>query len=160
MIQRVLELSEALYDLLLSRLSLDQVASNITVAQLRVLFVLRNGGPTSMTALAVAARVVPSSATGIVDTLVGRGLVLREHDPKDRRRVICRLSPEGQATVDSMWVWGRSQVRGMLEELTEEQLENARDVTETLYNRVKAAMCRWPVDMNERGKEAQGDPDN
>ena len=89
-----------------------------------------------MSSLAAAARVVPSSATGIVDNLVGRGLVLREADHKDRRRVICRLSPEGQTMVDGLWTWGRSQVEKILEGLTEEQLENACEVTEAIYHKV------------------------
>ncbi len=136
LIQRFLELSEALYDIVVPTLSLDKVASDVTVAQLRVLIVLRHGGPSPMSSLAASARVVPSSATGIVDNLVGRGLVLREDDPRDRRRVICRLSPAGQEMVDGLWTWGRSQVERLLERLTEDQLENACEVTEALYNGV------------------------
>ncbi len=135
-VQRFLELSEAMYDLVTPTLSLDQVASDITVAQLRVLLVLRNGGPSPMSSLAAAARVVPSSATGIVDNLVGRGLVSREDDPRDRRRVICQLSPEGQAMIDSLWTWGRSQVEKLLTGLDENQLEYACEVTESIYRRI------------------------
>ncbi len=136
LIHRILELSEALYDLVAPTLSLDEVASDVTVAQLRVLIVLRHGGPSSMSSLAASARVVPSSATGIVDNLVGRGLAIREDDPRDRRRVICRLSPEGQVMVDGMWTWGKAQVEDMLEGLTRDQLENAYDATESFYNRI------------------------
>ncbi len=136
MIQRFLELSEALYDIVVPTLTLDQVASDVTVAQLRVLIVLRHGGPSPMSSLAASARVVPSSATGIVDNLVGRGLVLREDDPRDRRRVICRLSPEGQKMVDGLWTWGRSQVENMLDGLTEEQLENSYEATEAFYHKM------------------------
>ncbi len=136
LIHRLLELVEAMYDLLTPTLSLDQVASDVTVAQLRVLLVLRSGGPSPMSSLAASARVVPSSATGIVDNLVGRGLVLRQADPKDRRRVICRLSSEGQAMVDGLWKWGRYQIGKMLERMSDEQLENACEVTETIYSSV------------------------
>jgi len=136
LIQQFLELSEAFYDLLVPTLSLDKVASDVTVAQLRVVMVLRHGGPSTMSSLAAAARVGPSSATGIVDNLVGRGLVLREADPRDRRRVICRLSPAGQEMVDGLWIWGRSQVERLLDGLTDDQLANACEVTEVLYNRV------------------------
>lgn len=134
--QRFLELSEAFYDLLAPTLSLDQLAADVTVAQLRVLIILRDGGPSPMGPLAAAARVVPSSATGIVDNLVGRGLVLREADTRDRRRVICRLSPDGQALVDNLWTWGRSQVEKLLEELTDNELEYACNYTEAIYDRL------------------------
>lgn len=134
-VQRLLELSEVLYDLLAPTFSLDQVASDVTVAQLRVLIVLRKGGPSPMSSLAASARVLPSSATGIVDNLVGRGMVLREADPRDRRRVICHLSPEGQEIVDSLWTWGRYQIESLLDGLDDDQLENACEVTEAIYKR-------------------------
>jgi DNA-binding MarR family transcriptional regulator len=35
--------------------------------------------------------------TGIVDTLEGKGLVRREPNPYDRRSLLARLTPEGQA---------------------------------------------------------------
>ncbi len=135
-VQRFLELGEAVYELVAPTFSLDQIASDVTVAQLRVLIVLRNGGPTPMSSLAASARVVPSSATGIVDNLVGRGLVLREADQMDRRRVICRLSPSGQKMVNSLWNWGRAQIEHFLDALDDDQLEYACEVTESVYRKM------------------------
>jgi len=136
LVQRFLELGEALYELLAPTFSFDRIAADVTVAQLRVLVILRDGGPTTMSALAASARVVPSSATGIVDNLVGRGLVLRETDQMDRRRVICRLSPEGQDMVNSIWTQGRAQIETLLDAMDEDQLENACNVTESIYRKM------------------------
>jgi len=136
LVQRFLELGEALYELLAPTFCFDQIASDVTVAQLRVLVILRDGGPTTMSALAASARVVPSSATGIVDNLVGRGLVLRETDQMDRRRVICRLSPEGQEMVNGLWTQGRAQIESLLDAMDEEQLEHACEVTESVYRKM------------------------
>lgn len=132
LVERMLELTEELFDLLTPGLSLDRLASDITVAQLRVVFALRTGGPSPMSAVAEAAGVVPSTATGIVDNLVAKGMVLREDDPADRRRVICRLSPEGQGVVDGLWTWGRAQVEKLLNDLTAEQLATGCEAAELL----------------------------
>lgn len=132
LVQRFLYLTGELFDEIAPSLSLDRLASDVTVAQLRILFVLRNGGPSPMSTIASEAGVVPSTATGIVDNLVGKGLVLREDDPDDRRRVICRLSPEGQLLVNGLWTWGRDQIEGVLESLTVEQLESGCEVIEVL----------------------------
>ena len=136
LVQRFLELGEALYELLSPTFSFDKIASDVTVAQLRVLVLLRDGGPTTMSALAASARVVPSSATGIVDNLVGRGLVLREADQMDRRRVICRLSPEGQEMVNSLWTQGRAQIETLLDAMDDDQLEYACEITESIYRKM------------------------
>lgn len=125
LVGQLLAIIEELFTLLAPTLSLDRLASDITVAQLRVLLGLGTLGPSSMTAVAEAAGIVPSTATGIVDNLVGKGLVLREPDPNDRRRVICRLSPEGQSVINSVWTWGRSQIGNLLERLTVEQLRSS-----------------------------------
>ena len=44
------------------------------------------------------------SAVELVDRAVARGLVSREHDPRDRRRVLVQLTPHGQALLDRLSV--------------------------------------------------------
>ncbi|MFO8009442.1 MAG: MarR family transcriptional regulator [Dehalococcoidia bacterium] len=136
LIEELLELTEDLFAVLHPTLSLDKLASDITVAQLRVLIGLRTLGQSHMSAIANAAGVVPSTATGIVDNLVGKGLVSRKPDPNDRRRVVCRLSPEGEELVQGLWSWGRSQIGSLLESMPIEQLRNASEGARTLRDRV------------------------
>ncbi len=125
LIQQLLDVIEELFTLLAPTLSVDRLSSDVTVAQLRVLLGLGTLGPSSMSSVAIAAGIVPSTATGIVDNLVGKGLVLREPDPDDRRRVICKLSPEGQEMINNVWTWGRSQIGNLLEKLTVDQLRSS-----------------------------------
>ncbi|MFO8101199.1 MAG: MarR family transcriptional regulator [Dehalococcoidia bacterium] len=122
LVQQLLDIIEEFFTLLAPNLSLDRLSSDITVAQLRVLLGLGTLGPSSMSSLAAAAGIVPSTATGIVDNLVGKGLVLRDPDPEDRRRVICKLSPEGEEVINNVWTWGRAQIGNLLEKLTVSQL--------------------------------------
>ncbi len=84
--------------------------------------------------VATAADVVPSTATGIVDNLVVKGLVSHQDDPNDRRRAICRFSPEGQAQVNKIWTWGHGQIETLLDRLTMEQLRSGYEATEILAN--------------------------
>lgn len=68
-----------------------------------VLSVLRRqGDPFEMTAtdLSAASRLSMGAMTNRIDGLVERGLVARIVDPKDRRKVILRLTREGKGLVD------------------------------------------------------------
>ncbi|GAA3107329.1 MarR family winged helix-turn-helix transcriptional regulator [Streptosporangium carneum] len=59
------------------------------------------GEGTSIGELAQAAGVSSRNVTGLVDTLERDGLVLRVPDRHDRRSVLARLTPEGQAWIES-----------------------------------------------------------
>jgi DNA-binding MarR family transcriptional regulator len=86
----------------------------LTPGQGRALSVLeRVGGPMRMAALAEALRVVPRSATGVVEGLEELGLVRRETDPANRRSVLVDLTEAG---------------RGTLEELAEARRETAEEL--------------------------------
>ncbi len=86
----------------------------LTPGQGRALSVLeRAGGPMRMAELAEALRVVPRSATGVVEGLEDAGLVRRDTDLGDRRSVLVSLTDAG---------------RGTLDELAEARLETAEDL--------------------------------
>jgi DNA-binding MarR family transcriptional regulator len=75
----------------------------LTPGQGRALSVLeRAGGPLRMAALADALRIVPRSATGVVEGLEEAGLVRRETDPADRRSVLVSLTDAGRGTLDEL----------------------------------------------------------
>ena len=70
----------------------------LTPAQGRTLVVLqRSGRPLRMAELAAALRIVPRSATGVVDLLEEAGLVSRTTDPASRRAVLVEPTPDGRA---------------------------------------------------------------
>jgi DNA-binding MarR family transcriptional regulator len=69
----------------------------LTPGQGRALSVLeRAGGPMRMAELAEALRVVPRSATGVVEGLEEAGLVRRDSDLADRRSVLVSLTDAGR----------------------------------------------------------------
>ncbi|SHF67934.1 DNA-binding transcriptional regulator, MarR family [Desulfacinum infernum DSM 9756] len=67
---------------------------DISVAQMHALFFIHNAGKMTIKELAETLSVSAPSASTMVDRLVEKGLVVREPDPEDRRRVHVRISPE------------------------------------------------------------------
>jgi DNA-binding MarR family transcriptional regulator len=57
------------------------------------------GKPLSPTAIAQRLIVTTASVTSLLDTLQGRGLVVRQPDPRDRRGLLVALTPAGRALV-------------------------------------------------------------
>jgi DNA-binding MarR family transcriptional regulator len=51
------------------------------------------------------------SAVELLDRAVARGLVRREHDAHDRRRVLVHLTPAGQALLDRLSVMHRQELQ-------------------------------------------------
>jgi DNA-binding MarR family transcriptional regulator len=114
----------------------EWLSSDLTVAQLRVLLVLHAEGPSRMSSIASGLDIAHSTATGIVDNLVKKGLVAREADTQDRRLVICELSAAGQELINRLWVSGQFQMEKLLDGLTLEQLEEAVEVAQMLFDNV------------------------
>src|SRR3954470_17167001 len=70
------------------------VPLDLSLPQYRVLALLGEGS-TASSVLARRLAVSPPSVTAVVDGLVGRGLVEREADPEDRRRLTLLLTRDG-----------------------------------------------------------------
>jgi len=134
LVRHILERAEDIYNMLSPGIPTEWFSSDLTVAQLRVLLVLHSAGPSRMSAIASVLDIALPTATGIVDKLVNKGLVIRETDPQDRRLVICRLSPAGQDSINRLWTSSQFQMEKLLEGLTEEELEKAAEVAEMLFN--------------------------
>jgi DNA-binding MarR family transcriptional regulator len=136
LIQHIIEVSGNIYSALRPNIPLEYLSSDLTVAQLRVLLLLHTDGPTKMSSIASILNVALSSATGVMDHLVKKELVVREADPQDRRLVICKLSPPGQELINKLWLSGEFQIERLLDGLTSEQLGKALEVAEMLFDNI------------------------
>ena len=69
----------------------------ITLQQYNVLRILRGAGPAGLPTLEIAARMIEQAPgiTRLLDRLDRKRLVRRERCPKDRRQVLCFLTPAG-----------------------------------------------------------------
>ena len=95
----------------------DWMTVDLTMAQMKVLFVLHHDGPAGVTELAEALGVAPPSMTGTLDRLVRGGLVERGADATDRRRVITTLTPAGAALVERLQQGRRARLLAALAQL-------------------------------------------
>jgi DNA-binding MarR family transcriptional regulator len=100
----------------------EWAALDLTMAQMKVLFVLHQSGPAKVSHLAEALSVTAPSMTGTLERLVRQGLVERRDDPADRRLVISQLTAEGQALMERLQQGRRARLLAALGRL------NAADI--------------------------------
>ncbi|HVC34490.1 MAG TPA: MarR family transcriptional regulator [Chloroflexota bacterium] len=96
--------------------------AEITMPQFKAMVVLFGLGKASMGELADALGTGVSTVTGIVDRLVDHGLVSREEAPYDRRVVVGRLTPRGQALVERLYLAAKDRHVATLNQLSLEEL--------------------------------------
>ena len=116
----------------------EWIQVDVTMPQLRVLFLLFADGPTRMRLLASNMGITMATATGIVDRLVERGLVMREGCLGDRRAVVCRLTKEGQELIDRLWQSGQSRGRDLLQAMSPAELLLVTEAMETVIRAAAA----------------------
>jgi len=136
LVRQILKISEDIFNAIPINIPAEWLSSDFTIAQLRVLLILQVQGASRMSSIASALEIALPTATGIVDNLVKKNLVVREADLQDRRLVVCRLSPEGQNLINRLWHSGQFQMENLLDGLTLQQLEKAVDVAQILFNNV------------------------
>jgi len=136
LVQYILKLSEDIYKKLTPGFPEEWLSSDLTVAQLRVLLILRTERSVKMSRIASNTGTALSTATGIVDNLIKKDLVIRDTDPNDRRVVICKLSPEGEKIMDKLWEMGQLQIKKLLDGLNLKKLGDAAKVAEFLLSNI------------------------
>jgi DNA-binding MarR family transcriptional regulator len=137
LVRQILKLSEKIFHEVKLIVPSEWLSSDMTVAQLRVLLFIHTDGPSTMRTIASSLDVAISTATGIVNHLVKKDLVVRGEDPVDRRLVICSLSPSGKRLMDRIWTLGRIQIEKLLLGLSTKQLKKAAEVTGFIYSGMK-----------------------
>ena len=120
----------------------------LTMSQLRVLYMLQAGPGTPAGAVAAQLKVRPSTATGIVDRLVRDGLVRRERDDLDRRRVRIWLTERGLRVINELRARNRAQIWKIFRNFSQQQLDDI-DRTFTLLTTEaerQGVLAPWPPD--------------
>jgi DNA-binding MarR family transcriptional regulator len=92
------ELSACL-GLLVRRLRQVHGDGELTLSQMSVLARLERDGPATPSVLAAGEQITPQSIGAILAALEEKGLVSRDGDPSDGRRVIMSLTAAGRGTV-------------------------------------------------------------
>ena len=98
-------------------------ALGLTNARMMALAAVGAGDGCSMTDLAQRLSLPAPLATRVADELVARDLVERLGDPGDRRRVMVRLTRQGQTALDTVHREAEQLVSAVLERMTEAETE-------------------------------------
>ena len=120
----------------------------LTLSQLRVLYMLQGAPGTPAGAVAAQLKVRPSTATGVVDRLVRDGLVRRERDDLDRRRVRIWLTERGMRVINELRARNRAQIWKIFRNFSEQDLADI-DRTFTLLTSEaerQGVLAPWPPD--------------
>ncbi len=128
--QHVLDLQAAMFRSV--RPAREWLEVDLTMPQLKVLFLLYADGSAPMSRLASSLGVTLSTVTGIVDRLVEHELVQRREDPTDRRLVLCRLTPRASAMVERLHQAGRLRLGNVLADISLEDLRTVAAAMEVL----------------------------
>ena len=75
----------------------------LTATEFKSLRLLEHLGPLSLSALAHEAGLQLGTMSGLVDKLASAGLISRERDPKDRRKMMLAASPEASAKAADLY---------------------------------------------------------
>lgn len=98
------------------------LGSELSAAQMNAITIVNKHGPLSMGALADQLGITAPSASAMVDRLVEKGILIREHSSEDRRKVEVRISPaavkEIQAIEESLFRLFQGLVRKLGPETT------------------------------------------
>jgi len=118
-IARFREIAQLLYRRL-GMLQRDEICcSGVTVPQCYAMQILRGEGELAQGELAGRLGIDPSSATRAVDILVRNGNVERVRtEDGDRRKVMLRLSPAGEALTDKLMKTGDDLFAGFLSQFS------------------------------------------
>jgi len=95
---------------------------DLTMPQLKALFVVAVSKGVTMTQLARTVGMTLSTATGVADRLIEQGLIRREHHPDDRRLVLLHATEAGVALLDRLTQIGRAHFELVARRLSLEEL--------------------------------------
>ena len=108
---------------LLSKPGFLMGTSEFNLEDFIVLDLLEETGQCSMGDIATKFSMAASTATGIVDRLVGQKLVKREHSKTDRRKVVLELTAKGGRALQKIWETLMQTLEIPMSLLTEEEIE-------------------------------------
>lgn len=111
----------------------------LTDHQWRVLRALEEADNLEMQELSVACEVVPPSLSRIMPKLVEQGLVQREYDPGDQRRILASLTPSGRQLVNQISQGSAAIYMTLLQAAGEERLSKLQTALAELIAVLDAA---------------------
>ena len=110
--------------------SAEALEQTFSFSQVMVLQTLLYHKEMKMTALATFLGLSKANATGLIDRLVKRKMVLRQRSTKDRRVVLVHLTPAGARAAEKLTIQQRRGLAQMMKRIPEKNLELFIDMLE------------------------------
>jgi DNA-binding MarR family transcriptional regulator len=110
----------------------DVVELSMSMAQMKVLYLLGARRELHMSELVAMLGVSTSTVSGLVDRLVEAGHANRRDDPVDRRHVVVGITAAGSEVLDRFRQLGQRQMRSLLEDLDATELATVHRAIEIL----------------------------
>jgi DNA-binding MarR family transcriptional regulator len=139
MVEGLLQLAARLFRVTLPSVPREILDLDVTMPQLKIMFLLFVDGPKRMSALALDLGVTLATATGLADRLVERDIVVRESQPDDRRVVLCRLSASGHKAISRIWESAGNRLRNLLQTLDTGNLQALTGALEAMLDSAERA---------------------
>jgi DNA-binding MarR family transcriptional regulator len=121
----------------------------LTGPQLWALWELGRKGPLALKDLAARMRLDPSTVVGVVDRLAVKGLVTRNPDVVDRRRISLVLTEKGLALLRSAPHPAQGHLLSGLESMERERVENLHEALHLLVSVLDAEQIKAPFFFSE-----------
>ncbi len=99
----------------------EHMAEDLTPQQYAALIKIRDFGSVSQNRLGRAVAMDPATSQGVVQRLIAKRLIQRADDPKDRRRSLLSLTPEGAELAEALIPSGRKITAEILEPLSQDE---------------------------------------
>jgi DNA-binding MarR family transcriptional regulator len=140
-IARTVAAYDRLHRLLAPAHTSDVLDLELTLAQLKTLYVAAATGPIRMGDLAVRLGTALSTTSGVVERLVQVGMLERFEDPADRRQVLVRATEVAQRRLDAINELGRERLHELLARMkTADDLATVERAIELLTEAVAAQL--------------------
>ncbi len=104
----------------------------LTLPEFRSLAFINRSAGCSLNEVAEHIGLEAPTASKLVENLVQRGLVSRQEDPEDRRRVRLQISPKGKKSIDIAFEHTREFLAERLAHLSDKERQELIQVTEIL----------------------------
>ena len=116
----------------------------VSMAQLHIMYTLQRTGEMTMSHLADVLNVSLSNATGLIDRMEERGFIERYGVPTDRRIVLVRVTPSGEAMLGEVDALSDELLRSVLGRLPASQLRGVAHAMSALREAVDSTVGSKP----------------
>jgi DNA-binding MarR family transcriptional regulator len=132
MVEGLLKLAAKLFRISLPIVPREIIDMDVTMTQLKIMFLLFVDGPKRMSDLASDIGVTLATATGLVERMVERDIVTRESQPDDRRVVLCCLSESGRISISRIWESAGNRMKELIQSLDTINLQSLTEALEAM----------------------------